>query len=70
MKIEPLAEALGNNRLYRKVIGIDLFAAEAHYHDICYHHFFCHYQNHKPKLVKKDETDTEQAPKTEAHNAA
>jgi len=35
-----MAEALGNNHLYRKVSGVDLFAAEAHYHDFCYHYFF------------------------------
>uniref|UniRef100_UPI00358F0AAA uncharacterized protein n=1 Tax=Myxine glutinosa TaxID=7769 RepID=UPI00358F0AAA len=65
-----MAEALGNSRLYRKVKGMDLFAAEVRYHDFCYHRFFCDNHNHKQKLEKKDESDTEQARKTAAHNAA
>ena len=69
-KIEPMAEALGNTHLCRKVKGMDLFAAEAHYHDSCYHRFFSDYNNLKQKLEKKNEFDTDQARKIAAHNAA
>lgn len=65
-----MAEALGNICLFHKVKGMDLFAAEARYHDFCYHCIFSDYHNHKQKLEENDDSDTEQVRKTAAHNAA
>lgn len=65
-----MAETLGNSRLYRKVKGIDLFAAEGHYHYFYYHCFYSDYHNQMQKIEKKTESNTEQARKTNAHSAA
>ena len=70
VKIESMAEALENTRLLRKVKGTDLFAAEAHFHEICYHRFFSDYHNHMSKLTNMEESGSDQARMTAAHKAA
>ena len=35
----------GYSSLLRKVAGVDLFAAEAHFHPSCYHKFHSKYQS-------------------------
>ena len=48
--IEPMAQQLvaadaGYSSLLRKVAGVDLFAAEAHYHQVCYQGFYSKHQS-------------------------
>ena len=65
-KIEKMAEALGNFRLYRKIEGVDLYAADAHFHEQCYHRFCSDYHNHQEKVNRRG-TEYRIAA---AHNAA
>ena len=46
---------MGNQCLYRKIKDVDLFAAEAHYHESCHRRFFRDFDN-KKKTEKKDFT--------------
>ncbi|KAF3859040.1 hypothetical protein F7725_021439, partial [Dissostichus mawsoni] len=70
--IEPRAQELKKEDLYRKVQGKDLFAMEAQYHPICRNNFNNEYQNHERgrKRGKKaaDNIDSPQARKMAAHD--
>ena len=65
-----MAKDLGKMHLFRKIAGIDLYAAEAHFHDACYHRFFDEHENYQKKLGKNSDSGTEQAILFAAHNAA
>ena len=59
----------GYRHLWRRVCGVDLVTAEAHYHDRCYHSFYMDYDNfqrHK-KMEEADPRDTEHSRKCIAH---
>ncbi|KAF3844359.1 hypothetical protein F7725_007522, partial [Dissostichus mawsoni] len=70
--IEPRAQELKKEDLYRKVQGKDLFAMEAQYHPIFRNNFNNEYQNHERgrKRGKKaaDNIDSPQARKMAAHD--
>ena len=66
-KIANMAQVLGDTKLHRKVIGIDLVASKARYHDICYHRFFSDYQ----KLQYKNrESETKATSSNNCHISA
>ena len=70
-QIEPRALAMGDNRLFRKVQGQDLFVREAKYHSSCRKAFNLRYINHLPNTnSKKEGPPTEQEQKTLAHQKA
>ena len=70
-QIEPRALAMGDNRLFRKVQGQDLFAREAKYHSSCRKAFNLRYINHlRDTNSKKEGPPTEQEQKTVAHQKA
>lgn len=70
-QIEPRALAMGDNRLFRKVQGQDLFAREAKYHSSCRKAFNLRYINHlRDTNCKKEGPPTEQEQKTLAHQKA
>lgn len=70
--IEPRAQELKKEALYRKVQGKDLFAMEAKYHPSCRNNFNTEYQTHergKERVEKAaDNIDSLQAQKIAAHN--
>lgn len=71
--IEPRAQELKKEALYRKVQGKDLFAMEAQYHPTCRMHFNTEYQNHvrgKQRAEKAaDSIDSLEAQKIAAHKS-
>ena len=70
-QIELRALALGDNRLFRKVQGQDLFAREAQYHSLCRKAFNLRYINHlRDTNSRKEGPPTEQEQKTLAHQKA
>ena len=69
-KIDSMAETLGKSSLCHRIKGIDLYAANAHYHDVCYHPFYCNYNNHMQRVNEKTEPNTEKGHKTAAHSVA
>ena len=71
-KIESMAETLQNTRssLYRKIKGVDLYAANAHYHEFCYRRFYRDYNNLNQRVKKKTEPETKRAHKAAAHSKA
>ena len=69
-KIEHMAEVLEQYRLQRKVKGVNLFAAEAHYHEACYHRFSEFHNSNKKSEARKEEINTEQKRKSAAHTDA
>lgn len=70
-QIEPRALALGDDHLYRKVQGQDLFAGEAQYHHSCRKAFNLKYINHLRDTKRKEEhPQTEQGQKASAHQKA
>ena len=46
-KIAPIAELMGNNRLFRLIAGVDLHAKSAKYHRSCYVDFTLSHENFK-----------------------
>lgn len=70
--IEPRAQELKKEALYRKVQGKDLFAMEAMYHPSCRNNFNTEYQTHKrgKERAEKaaDSIASLQAQKIAAHN--
>ena len=67
-QIKPRALAMGDNRLFHKVQGQDLFAIEAKYHFSCRKAFNLRYINHlRDTNSKKEGPPTEQEQKILAH---
>uniref|UniRef100_UPI00358F5BAA uncharacterized protein n=1 Tax=Myxine glutinosa TaxID=7769 RepID=UPI00358F5BAA len=68
--IEPRAQELKKEALYRKVQGKDLFAMEAKYHPYCRNNFNSEYQNHERGRAEKaaDNIDSLQARNIAAHD--
>ena len=56
--------------LWRKVNGVDLSAAEAHFHRYCYNNFYLSYSNFQKKNSRSGENDTDFSQKCAAHEHA
>ena len=68
VKMAEVMKDIGYRSAWRKSIGVDLAAAEAHFHDSCQKKFYVTYAKQKQEIDKHSETDFSR--KSAAHNKA
>ena len=69
-KIVDMAKVMQNDHLWHKVNGVDLFAANAHFHDYCYHNFFTDVNLIRDQENENVKEDTEHSRICAAHKKA